>query len=196
MNTPENPTPEAGDTLTPGEQMPPQTLASASHGSAVTADVTGGPEGRVHLDRPAEEPRSQPTRAPAAVSENPFPSFMRRYIGERLRDGSTSAATDQPRPLPEVHVVPRILREAAPVTPPITPSRAPSTTTSVTPTVTAPAAGSICPTCQCRVPARLSAADRQRAYRERKRKQGEPIEPYLRHADRLYVECMRAERLD
>jgi hypothetical protein len=31
-----------------------------------------------------------------------------------------------------------------------------------------PEACDICPTCGCRVPARLSAADRQRAYRQRK----------------------------
>ena len=168
MNTPQ--TPEAGDTLTPGEQMPSQTLASASRASAVTADVTRGPEGRVYSDRRAEEP---PARAAADVSQRqPFPSFMRRYIDMA---GESGPKMDQPRPLAEVHFVPRTLREARAVTRPVTPSQAP-VAASVTPAVTvAPVAGSICPTCQCRVPARLTPAERQRAYRRRQREQGQGV---------------------
>jgi hypothetical protein len=108
-----------------------------------------------------------PTRAPGAVSQHQaFPSFMRRYIDMAIESGPEM---DQPRPLPEAHFVPRILGEAKAVTPPIT--QAPPAPASVTPTVTAAPVGSICPTCQRRVPARLSAAERQRAYRERKREQ-------------------------
>jgi hypothetical protein len=113
-----------------------------------------------------------------------------------------SPKTDQLRPLLKAHFMPRILREAMAVTPHITPSLAPleahfvprilredmavtpHTTpshvpvpASVTRAVTAaPVAGSICPTCQCRVPARLSAAARQRAYRARKREQGQGLQ--------------------
>jgi hypothetical protein len=65
--------------------------------------------------------------------------------------------------------VPSILRGGA-VTPPITPSQAPPASVTLAVTV-APAAGSICPTCHCRVPARLSDAARQRAYRKRQREQ-------------------------
>jgi hypothetical protein len=160
-----------GDTLTPCDEIPSQRLASA----AVTATVTGGPEGRVHPGRPAEEPRSQPARAAADVSQQqPFPSFMRRYIDMA---GETRREMDQPRPLPGAHFVPRAPREAATVTPSITPPESPPPKTpSVTGTATRTAvAGSICPTCGCRVPARLSAADRQRAYRQRK--QGKPVVP-------------------
>ena len=65
-----------------------------------------------------------------------------------------------------------LLRGAGVVTPPVTPPQAPLEGTSVTSAATvAPAAGSVCPTCQRRVPAKLSAAERQRAYRKRRREQ-------------------------
>jgi hypothetical protein len=49
-----------------------------------------------------------------------------------------------------------------------TPLQAPSVAAPVMPAVTlVPVAGSICPTCQCRVPARPTSAERQRAYRKR-----------------------------
>jgi hypothetical protein len=149
----------SGDTLTPGDKISSQTLAFA----AVTADVTESPEGGAEPDRPVEEP----TRAPAAVSQHQaFPSFMRRYIDMASASGPEM---DQPRPPPNAHFVPRILREVGwAVTPPITPSQAPPA--SVTPTVTAaPIAGSVCPTCHRRVP--LNSAERQRAYRKRQREQ-------------------------
>jgi hypothetical protein len=69
-----------------------------------------------------------------------------------------------------------LMRGAGGVTLPVTPSPAPSVAASVTPAVTV-AAGSMCPTCNCRVPARLSAAERQRAYRERKREKAKPVVP-------------------
>ena len=75
----------------------------------------------------------------------------------------------------EAHFVPRILREVMAVAPHTTPSHAP-VAASVTRAVTAvPVAGSICPTCQGRVPARLSAADRQLAYRKRKREKSQGL---------------------
>jgi hypothetical protein len=245
MNAWQIPTPEAGDNPTSGHEILSQKLAFASPAAAVTATVTGGPAGRVHPDRTAEEPRSQPARAAADVSQQqPFPSFKRRYISMASASGPS---VDQPRPLPEAHFVPRILREAGMVvTPavtrasgshlepvgqndleddpkipsflrrhgvgaahaqpiasdweaskcpqadqsggflpsilrgfvtfPATPSRAPA---SASPAVTlAPAAGSICPTCRCRIPARLSAAERQRAYRKRKREKAKLVVPY------------------
>jgi hypothetical protein len=154
-----------GDAPTPGDEISSQKLVSASCASAVTADVTESPEGAAEPDRPVGEPSSHmPTRAPAAVvsQHQAFPSFMRRYIDMAGSSGP------QPRPLP-AGFVPSIVRETGIVTTPITPSQAPGAA-SVTPAVTvAPVAGSICPTCRCRIPARLSAAERQRAYRKRKR---------------------------
>jgi hypothetical protein len=85
------------------------------------------------------------------------------------RGPSEGSQADQPS-----RFVPSILREAGLVTFPVTPSQAPPA--SVTPTVTAaPVAGSVCPTCRCRVPARLTPAERQRAYRRRKREQGQGV---------------------
>jgi hypothetical protein len=116
-----------------------------------------------------------PTRAPATVSQHQaFPSFMRRYIDMASESGPEM---DQPRPPSEAHFVPRPLRGAATVTPSITPPETPPPmTASVTGTAPGtPVAGSICPTCGCRVPARLNAAERQRAYRERKRERGQGL---------------------
>ena len=180
MTDPQIPTPEAGDTsgdkspsfsigeqtprkdgcvrrypLTPGDEIPSQGLAFATRARAVTADVAQGPEAGAEPDRPVEEPRSR------------LPPWLRRRIEQDLPRIAEAYV-----PLPDPHFVPRILREAAAVTPPITPLQAPPAAASVTTAVTAaPVALSICPTCRCRVPARLSAAERQRAYRERKRKQ-------------------------
>jgi hypothetical protein len=172
MNAPQIPTPEAGGTLRSGDD---QTLASASAAPAVAApstDVTESPEGGTEPDRPVgQSPSHMPTRAPAGVSKDrAFPSFMRRYIDMA---GASGPEMGQPLPLPQAHFVPRALREDGAVTPPITPSQPP-----VTASVTgeAPAPGSICPTCRSRVPARLSAAERQRAYRERKRERGKSNE--------------------
>jgi hypothetical protein len=148
-----------GDTLTPCDEIPSQTLASASRAQVVTADVTESPEGAAEPDRPMEEPRSR------------LPPWLRRRLEQDL---PPTAGTRVP-PL-EAHFVPRILREAKAVTSPVTPSQA-SVAASVTPAVTAaPIAGSICPTCQCRVRAKLSAAERQRAYRERQRTRRQSLE--------------------
>jgi hypothetical protein len=150
MNTPQIPTPEAGDTLTPGDELPPGTLAFVSPALAVTATVTESPVGGAVPDQPAEEPPST------------IPAWLRRRIERDLPP--TAKAYVSP---PKADFVPHILREA------VTPSQ-PSVAAPVTAAVTiAPVAGSICPTCQRRVPARLSGAERQRAYRARKREQGQ-----------------------
>ena len=171
MSTPKIPTPKAGDILTPGDEIPSQKLAFASCAPG-TADVTESPEGGAEPDRPVEEPRSHmPTRAPAAVSQHQaFPSFMRRYIDMA---GASGPEMDQPRPLPKADFVPHILREAGLVTLPVTQSQGPAA--SVTAGVTTPIAGSICPTCKGRVPARMSDAERQRARRARQREQSKPV---------------------
>jgi hypothetical protein len=165
MNTPEIPTPEAGETSTPGNEIPSQMLAFASGAPAVTADVAESPEGAG-----AGVKVSICSTPPGVSQHRAFPSFMRRYIDMA---GASGPEMGQPRPLPQAHLVPRALREDGALTPPITPSQPP-----VTASVTgeAPAPGSICPTCRSRVPARLSAAERQRAYRERKREQGKSNE--------------------
>jgi hypothetical protein len=106
-----------------------------------------------------------------------IPKFLRRQGVTSLatharpiasdREPSEGSQADQPSGF-----VRRILREAGLVTFPVTPSPAPPVAASVTSAVTAaPTVGSICPTCNGRVPARLSAAERQRAYRRRKREQ-------------------------
>jgi hypothetical protein len=69
--------------------------------------------------------------------------------------------------------VPRELRMAGLVTKLVTQSQTPAA--SVTAGVTTPIAGSICPTCHCRVPARMSDAERQRARRARQREQSKPV---------------------
>ena len=215
----------SGDTLTPGDGIPPsglddgmqpsslsapsQTLASASHAPAVTADVTEGPEGGAGPDLPLEEPRSHipawlrrrigqdvpPVVAPPVTrasgahlepvgqhkldDDAKIPEFLRQHGVTSLathaqpiasdRKPSEGSQADQPS-----RFVPRILREAGLVTFPVTPSQAPPA--SVTPTVpAAPIAGSVCPTCRCRVPARLTPAERQRAYRTRKREKSQGL---------------------
>jgi hypothetical protein len=126
-----------------------------------------------------------------------IPEFLRRQGVTSLRthaqpiardwEASKRCQADQPSSfVPSILRRPEnadLMRGAGVVTPPVTPSPAPPAPASVTPaaTVAQPAVtvapGSICPTCQGRVPARLSAAERQRAYRERKRKQGKPVVP-------------------
>jgi hypothetical protein len=228
MSTPEIPTPEAGDTpgdeipsfspsasesaskrrertaacdgdtLTPGDKIPSQGLASAS---AVTPDVRESPEVAAEpLTWPAERPPWWPegavyapgmarrigipftppvTRASGAHLEpvgqhkleddDEIPEFLRQHGVTSLashvqpiardREPSEGSQADQ-----SSGFVPRILRTAEAVTSPVT--------ASVTASVTTPIAGSICPTCHCRVPARLSDAERQRARRARQREQG------------------------
>ena len=141
---------------TPGDKIPSQGLASAS---AVTADLSEGPEGT----------------KPDGPEKDPMPLWLRRWIDQGL------PRTAEPYVRrPNAHFVPSVLRRpenadllrrAGVVTPPVTPAPAPPVA-SVRPAVpVAPVAGSLCPTCLCRVPARRSAAERQRAYRERKREQ-------------------------
>jgi hypothetical protein len=235
MSTPEIPTPEAGDTpgdeipsfspsasesaskrrertaacdgdtLTPGDKIPSQGLASAS---AVTPDVRESPEVAAEpLTWPAERPPWWPegavyapgmarrigipftppvTRASGAHLEpvgqhkleddDEIPRFLRQHGVTSLRTHAQPIASDweaskrRQADQPSGFVL-REPRGAGAVTPPVTltPSQAPPVDASVTLAVTP---GSICPTCQCRVPARLTPAERQRAYRERRREQG------------------------
>jgi hypothetical protein len=115
----------------------------------------------------------------AATDQPGGPQADRRsgFVPRILREAkAVTPPTTPSKAQPEAtHFVLRILREDWAVAPPVTPSKA-SVSASVTPAVTvAPSAGSICPTCQCRVPARLTSAERQRAYRKRKREQGTGI---------------------
>ena len=104
-----------------------------------------------------------PNSVPDPAVEGPqsrLPCWLRRRIERDLPP--TAKAYVSP---PKADFVPHILREA------VTASQAPVAAPVTAGVTIAPAAGSICPTCRCRVPARLSAAERQRAYRKRKRKQ-------------------------
>jgi hypothetical protein len=234
MSTPQNPTPEADDTLTPGDEIPsssPSARESASKcrertgacsgdtltPGAVTAassDVTESPEGGAEPDRPAAQqaapshpPGHRRANAASPAQVDAMPRWLRRQIEQGLPRIAEAYV-----PLPKADFVPSILRrpenadllrqagmvvtppvtppqsdqpsgfvprelreEGWAVTPPVTPSQAPPVATSVTPAVTAPAVGSMCPTCNCRVPARLNSADRQRAYRARQREQGKLV---------------------
>jgi hypothetical protein len=194
MSIPQISTPKAGDTLTPSEE-----LAFVSPAPAVTADVAESPEGA------GAGVKVSICFTPAGVSKDrAFPRFLRRYMdgasGAHLESVAPEddrkipkflrrhgAAHAQPIEMPQAEadqpngfvpsIVLRDLRDGR-VTSPVTPSQAPASA-SVTPAVTAapPVVGSICPTCHCRIPARLSDAERQRAYRERKREQDKPIVP-------------------
>jgi hypothetical protein len=173
MNTPQNPTLEAAEAgECPEGQISPSGLSApqtADGNAAVEAAVTAGAHDAdasdgAEPDRPATQqaapshpPGNRRANAASTAQVDVMPRWLRRQIEQAYV------------PLPNAHFVPRILREVGwAVTPPITPSQAPPA--SVTPTVpAAPIAGSICPTCNCRVPARLNAAERQRAYRERQR---------------------------
>jgi hypothetical protein len=194
MNAPQIPTPEAGDapgesaskrrertvacggdTLTPGDKIPSQGLASAS---AVTADVAAEPltwpaerppwwpEGAVYAPGMARRigiPFTPPvTRASGAHLEPvgqheldddaKIPEFLRQHGVTSLRTHAQPIASDrEPSEVSQADhssgFVPRELREAMPV---VTPSQAPSPMATAAVTV---APGSICPTCQRRVPA-------------------------------------------
>jgi hypothetical protein len=133
---------------------PPVTRASGAHLE---------PVGQHELDDDAKIPEFLRQHGVTSLATHAQPIASDRVPSE-------GSQADQPSGF-----VRRILREAGLVTFPVTPSQAPPA--SVTPTVTAaPVAGSVCPTCNCRVvPARLSAAERQRAYRRRKREQGQGV---------------------
>jgi hypothetical protein len=193
----------SGDTLTPGGEIPSQERAIATRARAVTAQVAQDPEGGAEpLTWPAEPPSWWPegavyapgmarrigipftppvTRASGAhlepVGPHELPEFLRRQGVTSLATHAQPIASDR-EPSEGTQAdqssgfVPRELRGARAVTPPIT--QAPPVAASVTLAVTP---GSICPTCHRRVPARLSDAERQRAYRERRREQGKPIVP-------------------
>jgi hypothetical protein len=97
-----------------------------------------------------------------------------RFVPRILREQGTVTLPVTPSREDQLQAsfVPSILQRGGAVTPPITPPQAPPVAAPVTPAVTVvPVAGSICPTCQCRVPARLTPAERQRAYRKRPREQ-------------------------
>jgi hypothetical protein len=189
MNTPQNPTPEAGDN--PGDEIPSlspsaresaskcrekteRMLASVSPAPAAAAPssgVTQSPEGAAEPDRP---------------KDRAIPSFMRRYIDM----AGASGAHLEPVEPEDDRKIPKFLRRygaahAQPIVSDREPSERPQADhpsgfvpsivlrdRQVTPVVTMPnppVAGSMCPLCGCRVPARASAADRQRASRERRR---------------------------
>jgi hypothetical protein len=101
-----------------------------------------------------------------------IPEFLRQHGVTSLRTHAQPIASDrEPSEVSQADhssgFVPRELREAMPV---VTPSQAPSPMATAAVTV---APGSICPTCQRRVPA--GASERQRAYRQRK--QRKPVVP-------------------
>jgi hypothetical protein len=193
MNAPQIPTPEAGECpegqISPSGPSAPQ---MADGNAAVEAAVTAGAHDAdanvgAEPDRPAAQqaaPSHPPgnRRAASTAQVDAMPRWLRRWIDQDL-----PRVAEVYVPRPNAHFVPSILRRPenadflrgpGVVTPPVTPSPAPPVAASVTPAVTvAPAIGSICPTCLCRVPARRSAAERQRAYRERKREQDKPIVP-------------------
>jgi hypothetical protein len=184
MSTPQNPTPEAPEAgECPEGQISPSGLSApqtADGNAAVEAAVTAGAHDAdasdgAEPDRPAAQqaapshpPGNRRANAASTAQVNAMPRWLRRQI-EQVAEACV--------PPPNAHFVPSILRRpenadllrgAGVVTPPVTPSPAPPVAASVTPVVTT---GSICPTCNCRVPARLSSAERQRAYRERRREQ-------------------------
>jgi hypothetical protein len=192
----------SGDILTAGEESPSQKLASASSASPGTADVRESPEVAAEpLTWPAEPPPWWPEGAVYAPDmarrmgipfthlepvgqhelddDAKIPEFLRRQgvtsLGThaqpiaRGRELNKGFRTDQPS-----RFVPRILRETGAVTPLATPSQSPVAASSTPAVKVAPIANSICPTCQRRVPAKLSSAERQQAYRKRKREHGKP----------------------
>jgi hypothetical protein len=118
----------------PGMPVPPVTRASGAHLEPVE------PEG-----------------------ERKIPKFLRRHgVGVAhdqpiARDWEPSEGPQADQPSGFVPSIVRRDQRDGLVTPPITPSQAPPVAASVTPDATgAPVAGSICPTCSCRVPARES----------------------------------------
>jgi hypothetical protein len=188
-----------GDPLTPGGEIPSQELAFASFAPAVTVDVRESPEVAAEpLTWPAEPPSWWPegavyapgmarrmgipftppvTRASGAHDDAKIPEFLRQHGVTSLATHAQPIASDrEPSEGSQADqssgFVPRELRGARAVTPPIT--QAPPVAASVTLAVTP---GSICPTCHRQVRARLSDAERQRAYRERRRENAKLVIP-------------------
>jgi hypothetical protein len=185
----------AARSLVPGDGIPPSAperrLASVSRTPAMAApstDVTESPEGGAEPDRPVEQPPSHmPTRARAGVSKNrAFPSFMRRYMAGASGEHLEPVEPEDDRKIPKflrrhgvgaAHAQPIVSDRELSERPQADHPRGfvPSIVLrdrQVTPVVTMPnplVAGSTCPLCGCRVPARASAADRQRASRARRR---------------------------
>jgi hypothetical protein len=160
-----------GDTLTPGDEIPRFLRQQGVGVARVTPPVTRA--SGAHLE-PVDQHKLD--------DDAKIPEFLRRQGVHAARpqpiaiewEASKRRQADQPSGfVPSILRRPEnadLLRGAGVVTPPVTSSPAPPVAASVTPAVTvAPAIGSICPTCNCRVPARLNAAERQRAYRERQR---------------------------
>jgi hypothetical protein len=131
---------------------PPVTRASGAHLE---------PVGLHELDDDAKIPRFLRRQGVTSLATHAQPIASDR-------EPSEGSQADQPS-----RFVPRVVLRDRQVTSLVTPSQASPV---VTPDATgAPVAGSICPTCNCRVPARLSSAERQRAYRARKREQGQGV---------------------
>jgi hypothetical protein len=199
MSTPQNPTPEApeagecpeGQISRSGLSAPQTADGNAAVEAAVTAgahdaDVSDGAE----PDRPAAQ-QAAPSHPPGNLRANAastaqvdaMPRWLRRQIEQSLPRVAEACVpppnahfVDDGAKIPEFlrrqgvkpsDFVPRALREAMPV---VTPSQALSPVATAAVTV---APGSICPTCQRRVPA--GASERQRAYRQRK--QRKPVVP-------------------
>jgi hypothetical protein len=204
MNAPQIPTPEAGDTpgsagesASKGRGAEPLDSEAAGDQPQASADLPAFL--RQHLPgyvpsvlRQAGVAVTPPvTRASGAHLEPvgqheldddaKIPEFLRQHGVTSLathaqpiasdREPSEGSQADQPSGF-----VPRELRGAGAVTPPVTltPSQAPPVAASVTLAVTP---GSICPTCHRQVRARLSDAERQRAYRERRRENAKLVIP-------------------
>jgi hypothetical protein len=197
MNAPQIPTPEAGDT--PGDKSPsfsPSARESASKRRERTAACSGdtltpGDEiprflrqhgvGAAVVTPPATRASGahlEPVGQHKLEDDDEIPRFLRQHGVTSLAthaqpiasdwEASKRRQADQPSGF-----VPRVVLRDRQVTSLVTPSQASPV---VTPDATgAPVAGSICPTCNCRVPARLSSAERQRAYRARKREQGQGV---------------------
>jgi hypothetical protein len=170
-----------GDTLTPGDKIPSQGLASAS---AVTADVRESPEVAAEpLTWPAERPPWWPEGAVYAPGMArrigiPFTPPVTRASGAHLEPVGQHELDDDAK-IPEFlrqHGVTSLATHAQPIASdrlPVTQSQVPAA--SVTAGVTTPIAGSICPICHCRVPARMSDAERQRARRARQRERSKAV---------------------
>jgi hypothetical protein len=192
MSAPQIPTPEAGDT--PGSAGE---SASKGRGAEPLDSEAAGDQPQASADLPAFLRQHLPGYVPSVLrqagvavtppvtrasgahlepvgqhkleDDDEIPEFLRqhgvtslaRHVQPIARDREPSEGSQADQ---SSGFVPRILRTAEAVTSPVT--------ASVTASVTTPIAGSICPTCHCRVPARLSDAERQRARRARQREQG------------------------
>jgi hypothetical protein len=192
----------SGDTLTPGAvtaassdvtespeggaepDRPAAQQAAPSHppgnrraNAASTAQVDAMPR---WLRRQIEQDLPRIAEAYVPLPNAHFvPSILRRPENADLLRQAGMVVTPPVTPPTTEHqdqpsgFVPRELRMAGLVTLPVTQSQAPAA--SVTAGVTTPIAGSICPTCKGRVPARMSGAERQRARRARQREQSKPV---------------------